>query len=465
MTDHTNTRFAMLKSGGVVRITSAIMAGAGAQGPQGSSGPQGVATFVRGTKPNAAAIQSLGSPASVPAQGDAWIAADTGHLWVWDVYRTVWTDAGMFVGRPGYLQSLFAQVSHLPNLAVAGTDVLVTVPFSAVTHNDTELVAGAVPTTRTILTVPPTNPFNEFSVASATATGYQIVIEALINTTSAVKGRGRLVLRLDGQVVAQSRQFIDGQSGVDQSLSVVWTGSLANANKLSVAFSSRVACRIDSVRADIVRFGGGTGPMGMQGITGAHAFLGNPVANTVDLPVVGTPGQMRYVTGTGHLHAWDDINKNWVDGGSIKGDQGNASSGFSDFDDISNGSSDQPPTAGPPIVSVTTDQGVPYPSPTHSPNIPYFLKTAFEYIERRVVGRFTDTADYTTKRPTASRGDGGVVYIKNVSSVASVGGNLYLQDVRLTDDAGLASLAFSKYSTSPAPATTKMPNGTLWLQV
>jgi len=67
----------------------------GPDGPVGPEGPQGAALEILGTLPNAGALPPTGAP------GDAWIAADTGHLWVWDADTGTWVDAGQITGPPG----------------------------------------------------------------------------------------------------------------------------------------------------------------------------------------------------------------------------------------------------------------------------------------------------------------------------------------------------------------------------
>src|SRR5206468_4173162 len=55
-------------------------------GPQGPAGPPGASLTLKGSVPTAAELPTSGN-----AQGDLWIAADTGHGWVWDDI-TGWAD-------------------------------------------------------------------------------------------------------------------------------------------------------------------------------------------------------------------------------------------------------------------------------------------------------------------------------------------------------------------------------------
>src|SRR5215469_11493872 len=70
---------------------------AGATGPTGSQGPQGPAGQSLSMKGSVSSSSSL--PASGNNLNDAWIASDTGHLWVWN--GSSWVDAGQFQGPIG----------------------------------------------------------------------------------------------------------------------------------------------------------------------------------------------------------------------------------------------------------------------------------------------------------------------------------------------------------------------------
>ena len=57
----------------------------------------------------------------------------------------------------------------------------------------------------------------------------------------------------------------------------------------------------------------------ISGPTGREAWLSTPVASVSQLPVTGSPGQMVYVSGPGHLYGWDEVAGAWTDGGKIGG--------------------------------------------------------------------------------------------------------------------------------------------------
>src|SRR5215467_2494579 len=67
----------------------------GPQGPAGPAGPQGEGVALKGTVPTAASL-----PASGNTSGDAWITADTQHMWVWDGAGNAWVDAGPSMQGP-----------------------------------------------------------------------------------------------------------------------------------------------------------------------------------------------------------------------------------------------------------------------------------------------------------------------------------------------------------------------------
>ena len=63
-------------------------------GPEGPEGQPGTGIAIQGSVPSSADL-----PLSGNTEGDAWITADTGHLWVWD--GTQWVDAGLIQGSDG----------------------------------------------------------------------------------------------------------------------------------------------------------------------------------------------------------------------------------------------------------------------------------------------------------------------------------------------------------------------------
>ena len=58
-------------------------------------GPQGAGLVIEGTVPTAANLPPTGQP------GEAWLTADTGHLWTWQEATHSWIDAGRLQGPVG----------------------------------------------------------------------------------------------------------------------------------------------------------------------------------------------------------------------------------------------------------------------------------------------------------------------------------------------------------------------------
>lgn len=66
----------------------------GPTGPTGPQGPAGTGITMKGSVPNAGSLPPTGN-----AVGDAYVAADTNHLWVWN--GTTWVDNGNIQGPQG----------------------------------------------------------------------------------------------------------------------------------------------------------------------------------------------------------------------------------------------------------------------------------------------------------------------------------------------------------------------------
>lgn len=188
---------------------------------------------------------------------------------------------------------------------------------------------------------------------------------------------------------------------VDAATTEIWTLKVRSSDTVSIAVGSRVA--------RWARFG--IGPAGPDGPTGPAG-------------PVGPQGPA--------------------------GPTGSASSGFVDFDALSPDvtSSETAPTVATTVT--TADQALPYPARTAGPAVPYFLKVLSEFIEKRLVARFTNSSDLASKRPSKSAGE--------VYHLASDGG------IYIVDSAGTGQLlAQVRISTSNAPTSGTYPAGTLWV--
>jgi hypothetical protein len=72
-----------------------VLGETGPTGPQGPQGPPGTGVTIKGTVDTSADLSLIGN-----SVGDMWIAADTGHGWVWQDDDT-WLDIGPVQGPPG----------------------------------------------------------------------------------------------------------------------------------------------------------------------------------------------------------------------------------------------------------------------------------------------------------------------------------------------------------------------------
>ena len=478
MSELSSSRFSRLETGGVIRITEAIMKGSGPQGPVGPKGDMGPATHILGTLPNYDEINATPSP----VLGDAWIARDTGKIWVYsDTVRDIptsqgvvrlvkgWNDGGRIVGNPGYLQSLAAKLTSTAQIAVPETDAEVVIPLAKVDFNDKESVLnedGSI-TVVPIVVDPTAFPFSKWSVGNANTMGYLFTVKVRINTSAATRGRVTLNLRTDTGIIDTANIAADGLSAVIQDIQVISVVKANSTMKFWITVNSPVGLKVVDAEVYIARYGGGIGPQGNIGPQGAAAYAGLPVTAESDLPRPGNPGEMRLVTSTGCLWVWNStgLTPGWVNAGKIQGPNGNASSGFSDFDDLTaQTSSEDPPSAGGPVPG-TADQGIPYPTGKHSPVVPYFLKSAFQFIERRLVARYVSWGDWGSKRPvsgTNARVNGETVWVDNEGSRA---GGLLVWDTQLGGDS-IGRVPFVGWNQGTPPAVgspTTFPDGSLWV--
>jgi hypothetical protein len=130
------------------------------------------------------------------------------------------------------------------------------------------------------------------------------------------------------------------------------------------------------------------------------------------------------------------------------GPAGSSNSGYTTFELLTNGgSADVDPADG----TVTTDQGIPYPLKTGKPRLPYWLKVLAEFVERRVVARYTDSTDLNTKRATKYAGE--MYFLEDDDSLWVRGDTSHFPVAQL------------RVSASAAPSSGTYPQGTLWVQI
>ena len=97
--------------------------------------------------------------------------------------------------------------------------------------------------------------------------------------------------------------------------------------------------------------------------------------------------------------------------------------------------------------------------------MPYFLKSAFQFIERRLVARYVSWGDWGSKRPvsgTNARVNGETVWVDNEGSRA---GGLLVWDTQLGGDS-IGRVPFVGWNQGTPPAVgspTTFPDGSLWV--
>jgi len=129
------------------------------------------------------------------------------------------------------------------------------------------------------------------------------------------------------------------------------------------------------------------------------------------------------------------------------GATGSAGGGYATYNALmTSGTSDTNPADG----TTTADQGAPVPLGTGKPSTVYWLTALAQWVERRIVARFTDTADRSSKR--SSRGEGELTWLNNTNS-------LWVYD-GATDQA-VAQLVVS----TATPGAGTYPPGTIYVQV
>jgi hypothetical protein len=166
---------------------------------------------------------------------------------------------------------------------------------------------------------------------------------------------------------------------------------------------------VTSVVFDVARLG--TGPAGATGPTGATGAQG-PTGPTGPVGATGSSG-----------------------------------SGYTTFDALSSpADSDANPADG----TTTPDQGVPIPQGTGKPTLPYWIKTAVQFLEKLVVARYADATARSSARGT--RAEGEVSYLTSTNS-------LWLYDG--VGDVTVAQLVVGTAS----PGAGTYPPGTIYVQV
>jgi len=468
------SRLARLNTGGVVRITEGILKGSGPQGPQGPQGEQGSPAVVRGV------VTSYNDLLTIPnvKGGDIWIVDEAGadgiegHGWCYnpptDVAPGEWVDCGRMRGDPGYLQSVSAQMSvETLEQNVSPAQQPVPVMWASLDWNDEEAIdgiTGLVP----ILATPGGTTWTTTRVTHAAPRAYLFNIQlnfAVLNTV-----RGNVTIDLYRTSAEPSRQGIvssykhalDGLSTDDQSVNITWVGDTDASETWSVQVSGNIGADINSAFWQVGRLGGGYGPRGVPGIQGASTFFNTEVSVPSDLDsLTGAPGEARYVSSTGELYSWSVDASAWTLCGVIKGEQGDSSSGFTNYDAVSGvaaGVSETPPPA--QSTGNTADQGIEIPLGTNDPHTPYFLRTAVEELETRAISRYVDEGDFSAKRDSPVRGS--VAWIDTASPTQA--GGYHAFDSNLPGGRAVIPLVMWGVGEPVGIDPATLPNGSLYVE-
>lgn len=270
MTD-SSQRYAALVNGGLIKVTEAVMKGTGPEGPRGPEGPVGKATTIKNRLADAASIQALGK-----RSGEAYIAEDTGRLWVYDDTTVRWIDVGRIVGPPGYLQSVSAGMTTNVSTQVPGTGAWTTVTWNEMGWNDTEIVDdGNTGVSTPIVTHTPGSMWSAFTVGAINPVAHIITATISLQYEQSARGWVKAGLYNHGVLVKTVRTYVDTATSAERDVSFTWIGSSSNADSWTVQISANVDSTVITGDIYVGRLGGGTGPRGYTGIKGDKGDRGD----------------------------------------------------------------------------------------------------------------------------------------------------------------------------------------------
>lgn len=256
----------------------------GPRGIQGVPGKDGRNLVIKGT------VTSQANLPSNPVDQDAWVTADTNHLWMYIV--NVWTDLGPFRGANG----------------------------TNGTNGRNVTVLGAVAQTSNL----PNNPSNQdcYSVTSENAL-YMWISTQWVNLGT-FKGT-------DGKIGKDGTNGTNGTNG----LNIVLTGAVDTFSALptspveqdvySVRDTNTLYGRINNQWVNLGKFQGEKGAdstvAGPKGENGKNVILKGAVNTFADLPTTNRVEQDAYsVRDTNTIHMW--ISGAWVNLGTFRGTDG-----------------------------------------------------------------------------------------------------------------------------------------------
>lgn len=243
-------------------------------GPEGKPGP---GLNIRGLIDDASKLPAKGDP------GDGFITNNDGHLWTWRGATNTWVDSGPFRGPKG--------------------DAGETMKISGVVSNAASLPAG--PANLTVFMAQDTSHLYIYDPSSGAASpgpvppaGY-VDLGAIAGPTGPIGPAGPIGPQ------GTAAFFADP---VPTSLDLPATGTPGEM-------------RLVNNSGHVHSWDAATGSWKDSGLfkqTGSAAHMGHSVATVADLPASGQPGEVRIVTSTHHMYAWNENSGQWIDAGDFQ---------------------------------------------------------------------------------------------------------------------------------------------------
>jgi hypothetical protein len=294
-------------------------------------------------------------------------------------------------------------IGDASGLASLTTPVSVTQAASPkVTTFNTNVATGAL-----------ANPLNyavnkqDFNVVVTGA--HTMILTAIFTSGVGATGRRRVALHVKGSSTPLYFSEVPVNTTGKTVVVLPISARLLSATLYNViAYVEGTTDTLESISFDCLRVGvGDQGPTGPTGPTGAASTVPGPTGPT---GAAGTAGSVA---------TWEALS--------------------------TGGSTDVDPADG----TTTADQAIPIPLKTGKARGPWWFKAVAEYIEDRMVARYTDAANRSAKRP--ARVEGEVTYLEDSNS-------LWLRGQ--SDDVAIAQLVVS----TSAPVGS-YPPGTIFAQV
>lgn len=493
-----------LFSGAKLLVRESVLKGSGPKGDTGATGPSGPAFTIKGIRTTYTDLLAMSDTPELE-HNDGWMVDDTGVLYIWyryypdqvGSYVGYWKKIGRIRGNPGYLNSVGARLSETASalstdlsanatsiikwdvtlldtevvpIETAGEELLenqIRPILKAMRYWDASNVVATTDVDRVQPTVPPTETLNPDYPMGSSAFLVNIAVD--YSPAVGITPRGFVRLSLYHYPTAGGRVLVAQSDGlivnVDQTYTLSTFVRGSDGGQYDVEIHSNVAGSFSTRRFEWVRAGGGPGPQGDPGIAGepVRAHADSPTDFEADLQIIdGQPGEMIYTKDTGKAWIWQQNTTtevwSWSELGVLQGADGDANSGFQAFGDLVTGPDSEAgieETAYPSIK--TPDQGAPYPQITGQPRIPWYFREFGEWVEKRIISRFTSTADRSAKRGSPAVGEVG--WVNTDGSDPQRGLDVY------TGDQGYVRIPLIVTSTQEAPGTaTTWPDGTLWVR-